>query len=223
VSVNVTVPELLNVTLGVVIVNEPMFPKLLVNVSEDVPVIVPDPEIEPLPVAVIMSIGLEMFAFTRTPPVPPVQVKVMLAVADKVLDSVIAVVLLAESVNTKLAPVEAPLPVIAVVSLRVTLPVVLAVMFWVANVSEPIAPEPVPTFTDVVPDIVPEPVIVPTPVAVIVSMVPDTLALMAMLLLPPLANSVSAPLAVIELVKVIAVVPTAVSVRLKLFPVDGPF
>lgn len=66
----------------------------------------------------------------------------------------------------KLAPVETPLPEIACLSMSVTLPVVLAVMFGVETVKA-IAPEPVSSVTEV-PSGVPAPVIDPLPVAVYV-------------------------------------------------------
>src|ERR1700719_2720752 len=81
----------------------------------------------------------------------------------------------AESVKLILEPVDTPLPVVAVLSTRVTLPVVLAVQLGVAILREPIAPEPLVKAAEVEPVTVPAPVIVPEPVAVIVSTVPETL------------------------------------------------
>src|SRR5271156_5398543 len=61
----------------------------------------------------------------------------------------------AESVKLILLPVETPLPVVAVLSTKVTLPVVLAVQLGVAMFSEPITPEPLVKAAEVEPVTVP--------------------------------------------------------------------
>ena len=61
----------------------------------------------------------------------------------------------AESVKLILLPVEVPLPVVAVLSTKVTLPVVLAVQLGVAIVNEPIAPLPLVNAAEVEPVTIP--------------------------------------------------------------------
>ncbi len=102
------------------------------------------------------------------------------------------------------------------------MPVVLAVMLGVVKVNDPIAPDPDDSPTEVVPVIVPAPVMVPDPVAVMVSAVPEMFAPITTPELVPLATSPSVPVAVIVLVSDIAADAAAVSVRLKLTPVDAP-
>ncbi len=82
-------------------------------------------------------------------------------------------------------------------------------MFGVLKVNGPIAPEPLLKATDVVPVIVPVPVMVPEPVAVIVSTVPETLALITMPLFAPVLIKLRVPVAVIVFVNVIAPAPLA--------------
>ena len=106
-------------------------------------------------------------------------------------------------------------------SVRVTLPLVLAVMLGVATVRAPIAPELESKVTDVEPVIVAEAEIAPLPVAVNETVVPETAALTAMPLLAPVLLKVRVPLAVIGLEMVIAVAAEAVSVKLKLAPVEA--
>jgi len=62
---------------------------------------------------------------------------------------------------------------------------------------------------------------VPEPVAVIVSTVPETLAPRTMQLLVPVVTSDRAPEAVTLLATFIAAAPPAVSVKLKIAPVEG--
>jgi len=107
------------------------------------------------------------------------------------------------------------------VSVRVTLPVVLAVILGVARVSDPIAPELESRVTDVDPVIVDEEASVPLPLALSETAVPETAASIAMPLLAPLFLRVTVPLLVSVLVRVIAVAAEAVSVKLKLAPVEG--
>lgn len=104
------------------------------------------------------------------------------------------------------------------------MPVVLAVTFGVTIFNGPIAPEPLVRVIDVVPVIVAVPVIVPVVDAVNVSTVPDTFP-PAFRRIPPvavLAIRDSVPLAVIELFRVIAVPEAALSVKLKLLPLEIP-
>ena len=103
-----------------------------------------------------------------------------------------------------------------------TLPEVLAERFGVVRVSAPIAPETLLRATEVVPVIVPAPVIAPEVEAVIVSTVPERLAPMAIPPVAVVANSPRVPVAVIVLFRVIAPAPPAVSVKLKLAPVEAP-
>jgi hypothetical protein len=95
VSVRVTLPDVVNVTLGVVIVSEPMFPETLLKVSEIDPVTVPEPLIEPEPVAAKLSVVPETLALIRIPLFMPVVSKVSVPVAVSVLVSVIAFAALA--------------------------------------------------------------------------------------------------------------------------------
>ena len=85
----------------------------------------------------------------------------------------------------------------------------------------PIAPELESKVTDVEPVIVAEAEIAPLPVAVNETVVPETAALTAMPLLAPVLLKVRVPLAVIGLEMVIAVAAEAVSVKLKLAPVEA--
>src|SRR5208283_668915 len=105
---------------------------------------------------------------------------------------------LAESVRDTLLPVETPLPVRAVESVKVTLPVVLKVTLGVARLAKVIAPDVEVKEAEVVPVTVPEPVIEPEPVAVMVSTVPETLALIAIGALVPVLTRARVPLAVME-------------------------
>jgi hypothetical protein len=211
----------LAVRLGVVTVKEPIAPDPLDRVTELVAVIVPVPVMPPDPDAATDVVGPLMLALMAMLLIDPVLVKLKLLAAVIGFVTVIAVVRFAESIRVKLAPLDEPLPVIACVSVNVTTPPVLAVTLGVVSVSDPIAPEPELRFTDVVPVTVPVPVMVPSPEAAIVSAVPDTLALIAMLA-PDGALNKNVPLAVMVLLTVIAVPLEAVSVRLKLAAVDGP-
>ena len=159
-------------------------------------------------------------AFTAIVPlVPACNARVPEAVI--VLPIVMFPVTPALSVKLKLAPVDTPFPVIACVSVKVTAPVVLAVTFGVVSVNDPIAPEPLVNATDVEPLTVAVPVIVPVVDAVIVSAVPDTLPLITMPPVAVVANNPKVPVAVIELLTVIAPAPAAVSVKLNIAPVDA--
>ena len=101
-----------------------------------------------------------------------------------------------------------------------TLPVVLAPRAGVAKVKGPMAAEPLAKAMEVVPVTKPLSVMVPVPVAVIVSTVPETLALMAMGPLSPVSINERAPIAVMVLVMVMP--PAAESVKLKAAPVEAP-
>ena len=101
------------------------------------------------------------------------------------------------------------------------MPDVLAEGFGVVRVRGPIAPEPLLKATEVVPLIVPAPVIAPEVEAVMVSTVPETFAPMTMPPVAVLAISPSVPVAVMVLATLIAPAPAALSVRLKLTPVDA--
>jgi len=161
------------------------------------------------------------FAFTAIAPFVPACIA-SVPEAVIVLPIVILPVAPALSVSEKFAPVDTPLPVIACVSTNVTLPVVLAVTFGVVSVNDPIVPEPVVSATDVVPVTVPVPVIVPVVDAVIVSAVPETLALITIPAVAVVASKLKLLLAVIPLLTVIAPTPAAVSVKLNIAPVDAP-
>ena len=91
------------------------------------------------------------------PPLVPVASRAKVPVAVIVPEVVNAVALAAESVKLILEPVDIPLPVVAVVSTKVTLPVVLAVQLGVAIFNEPIAPLPLVKAAEVVPVTVPAP------------------------------------------------------------------
>ena len=89
------------------------------------------------------------------PPLVPVANRAKVPVAVIVPEVVKAVALAAESVKLILEPVDTPLPVVAVVSTKVTVPVVLAVQLGVAMFSEPIAPEVLVNAAEVEPVTVP--------------------------------------------------------------------
>src|ERR1700719_682451 len=129
----------------------------------------------PAPEAVNVSAVPETLPPRTVPPLVPVDRRANVPAAVIVPEVVNAPAPPAESVKLILLPVDIPLPVVAVVSAKVTLPVVLAVQLGVAILREPIAPEPLVKAAEVEPVTVPAPVIVPEPVAVIVSTVPETL------------------------------------------------
>ena len=222
VSVRVTLPEVFAVTLGVVSVSGPITPEPVLKAIEVEPVIIPAPVMVPVVDAVIVSTVPKRLAPMAIPPEAVVANSPRVPVAVMVLLRVIAPAPAALSVRLKLLPVEAPLPVMVWVSVNVTLPEVFAVMLGVARVSAPITPEPLVKATELVPVIVPAPVMVPVVVAVIVSTVPDTLAAIAMPPVTVVASNERVPVAVIVLLRVIAPAPPAVSVRLKLAPVEAP-
>ena len=138
-SVSVTFPVVFAVTFGVVSVSAPIAPDALVNVTELLPAIMPAPVIEPDPVAIRVSAVPETAAPTTMPLLLPELKSVSVPVATTGLVTFIAVAATAESVKLKLAPDDEPLLTIACVSTTVTLPVVLAVRFGAATVSDPIA------------------------------------------------------------------------------------
>jgi hypothetical protein len=113
-----------------------------------------------------------------------------------------------------LAAVDAPLPVKACKSVMVTLPLVVVVKFGDAIVNGPMVPVAELSVKEVVPVIVPPPVIVSVPVAANVSTVPDTLAPMTIPLFTPVSIKLRVPVAVIVLVILIAVAALAPSVKL---------
>ena len=111
--------------------------------------------IAPEPLAVIVSTVPETLPPNTMPPLVPVARRAKVPVAVIVPEVVKAVALAAESVKLILEPVDIPLPVVAVVSTKVTAPVVLAVQLGVAMFSEPIAPEVLVNAADVEPVTVP--------------------------------------------------------------------
>ena len=111
--------------------------------------------IVPEPLAVIVSAVPETLPPNTIPPLRPVASSANVPVAVIVPEVVNAVALAAESVKLILEPVDTPLPVVAVVSTKVTAPVVLAVQLGVAMFSEPIAPLPLVNAADVEPLTVP--------------------------------------------------------------------
>ena len=107
------------------------------------------------PEAVIVSVVPETLPPITMPPLDPVDSRAKVPEAVIVPEVVNAPAPPAESVNDMLAPVELPLPVVAVLSTKVTLPVVLAVQLGVAMLREPIAPLPLVNAADVEPVTVP--------------------------------------------------------------------
>src|ERR1700683_2843998 len=95
----------------------------------------------PEPLAVIVSTVPETLPPNTIPLLVPVPNRAKVPAAVIVPEVVKAPAPLAESVKLILLPVDTPLPVVAVLSTRVTLPVVLAVQLGVAMFREPIAPE----------------------------------------------------------------------------------
>jgi hypothetical protein len=218
VSVNVTLPVVEAEIIGVESVDV-IVPDPVVSVTAVLPVIVPVPLIEPVPLPAMRTEVPEMPALMVIPLFNVLAVKFNVPVAVIVPVTVIAVPA-AESVKLTLDPVEALLPKIACVSVKVTLPVVVNVTLGVAivNAPEPMAPEPLANFIEVVPDTMPVPDIAPFPVAVMLSTVPETLALTAIPLFAPLAIKVRLPAAEIGLFTVMAVAEEAESVKLKVLP-----
>ena len=157
------------------------------------------------------------------PPFAPVDRRANVPAAVIVPDVVNAPAPPAESVKLILLPVDTPLPVVAWLSTKVTLPVVFAVQLGVAIFNDPISPEPLVNAADVVPVTMPPVcVIVPEPVAVIVSAVPDTLPPSTMPPFAPVDRRANVPAAVIVPDVVNAPAPPAESVKLILLPVDTP-
>jgi hypothetical protein len=214
----VTSPAVLAVMLGVVMLSGPMAPEPESKEIEVEPVMIPEPLIVPAPVAVMVSTVPETLAPMVIGASVPVftKLKVPLAVIELLREMPPE----AESVRLKLPPVDAPLPVMAWESVRVTSPDVLAVMFGVEMLSGPMAPVLERKAIDVVPVTLPEPEIEPAPVAVMVSTVPETLAPTVIGASVPVFTKLRVPLAVIELLREMP--PEAESVRLKLPPVDTP-
>ena len=132
-----TLPLVLTVILGVVIVSGPTLPPLLeLRLTEVVPVIVPLPPM-PLPV-LIDTVGAERFAFRVALAVEP---EVAIRLADVVavigLLSTIAPAAFAVSVRLTVLPEEAAFMVTACESVIVALPVVLKVSAGVLNANGP--------------------------------------------------------------------------------------
>src|SRR5438034_943469 len=127
--------------LGVVKVSGPIAPDPPAKTTAVMPIMLPVPEMVPVPVAVIVSVVPETLALITTPPLVPEAASDKVPVALTELDKVSAPAPLAESIKLKLAPVDAPLPVIACVLVMVTFPVVLAVTFGVDTVSGPMSPD----------------------------------------------------------------------------------
>ena len=93
------------------------------------------------------------------------------------------------------------------------MPVVLAVTFGVTIVNGPIAPEALANVSELVPVTMPVPVIEPEPVAVIVSTVPETLALITMpLFVPVLIKANVLPAVTGPLTVMVDALPVSVSV-----------
>ena len=208
------------VTCGVARVSAPIVPEPESKVRDAEPVMVEEAEIAPAPVAVSETAVPETAELTAMPLLAPLLVKVSVPVAVIVLEMVIAVAAAAVSVKLKLAPVEGSVPVSTWVSVKVTLPVVLAPRAGVAKLNGPMFAEPVAKAMELEPVIVPVAEIMPVPVAVIVSAVPETLALIAMGLLLPVSINARVPVAVMVLV--ILIPPAAESVKLKAAPVEAP-
>ena len=219
-SVKVTLPVVFAPTTGAANVKGPMAAEPLARTREVVPFTEPVAVMVPEPVAVNVSTVPDTLALMAIGLFVPVSINERAPVAVIVLVTVIPPA--ADSVKLKTAAVEAPLPVSACVSVRVTLPALLAARFGVLRVSGPISPEPLLRATEVVPVIVPAPVMFPVVDAVIVSTVPETLAPIVMLPVAVVASNERVPVAVIVLLRVIAPVPPAVSVRLKLAPAEAP-
>ena len=110
----------------------------------------------------------------------------------------------------------------AAMSVIFTAAEVLKARFFVLRFRGPIAPEPLLKAMDVFPLMVALPVIVPDPLAVNVSIAPETGALMAMPLLSPLDVRDNVPPLVRLVLIVSAVAAAAVSVMLILAPVEAP-
>src|ERR1700693_2724614 len=109
----------------------------------------------PVPEAVIVSTVPETLPPRTMPPLVPVDRRARVPVAVMEPEVVSAPAPPAESVKLILLPVDTPLPVVAVVSTKVTLPVVLAVQIGVAILREPIAPEVLVKAAEVEPVAVP--------------------------------------------------------------------
>src|ERR1700721_504297 len=109
----------------------------------------------PEPEAVTVSTVPDALPPRTMPPLVPVESKANVPEAVMVPEVVNAPAPPAESVKLILLPVDIPLPVVAVLSTSVTLPVVLAVQLGVAIAKEPIAPEPLVKVADVEPVTVP--------------------------------------------------------------------
>lgn len=193
----------------------------LPSVTEVEPFTVPDPLMVPDPVGV---------SVTAVPDnVTPVPTVIGLFVPELIKESVeVAVMLLlvtippaAESVKLIVDPVEAPLDVIAVVSVMLTAALVLNVILGVATVEviAPVAPA-ASRVTEVVPPMVPEPVSAPPPVAEILVVVPEIAALRAMLLLFVIERL---PPDVMVFVKVLEAPEVSVIVSPPVPAVDTPF
>src|SRR5580704_9103615 len=105
----------------------------------------------PVPLAVIVSAVPETFPPRTMPPLVPVDRRAKVPAAVIVPEVVSAPAPPAESAKLILFPVDTPLPVVTVVSAKVTLPVVLAVQLGVAMFNEPIAPLPLVKAAEVEP------------------------------------------------------------------------
>lgn len=162
-----------------------------------------------------------MAALITIPALVPVLMRLRVPVVVIVLLIVIAVAVFAWLVRLKLLPVDTPMPVIAWVSIKVTLPVVLAVTFGVAIVSEPIAPLPLVSDTDVGPVIVAGPVILPEPLADMVTVVELLVAALTPIL-PFEPDDVCRTIAFPEMVLEIVIAPLLVNVNVPLVEVRVP-
>jgi hypothetical protein len=205
--------------LGVASPDKLIAPVGLVIETDVVPVIVLKPLIPPEPVAV-SAIAVPVRA-------PPIDIELFVPVSIKDNAPPVALMLLvvvmpplAESVrlNPPVPAVDAPLPVNATESVKVTVPapdsVWLVVIFGVARPDKLIVPVGLVNETEVVPVMVLAPLIPPEPVAVNVIAVPVRAPPIDIGLLVPVSIKDKAPpVALILLVAVIP--PLAESVRLK--------
>lgn len=175
VLVTVALPVVFKVKASVVVLMGPIAPEPLLKLTDEVPTTEPPPVIGPVVEALTMT-----FRPCAVPPLmamPPVAVladSVRVPPAVMLWFRVMAPAPAAVSIKLKLAPVDAKLPVMACESVKVTLPVVLALILGVVSDRGPIKPAPEVSATDVVPVMVPAPVIVPPAEVVIASTVPET-------------------------------------------------
>ena len=192
-------PVVLTDKLDVDVLILPILPDVEVNAIDVDPLNVPaDCVILPEPFALTVSTVPEAFAPRTIPPLVPVANKAKVPLALIEAEVVNAPAPLAESVKLILLPVDAPLPVVACESTKVTFPLVLADQLGVTIFKEPILPEVEDRAIDVVPVNVPAVwVILPEPLALIVSTVPEALAPKLILPLLAVVDIANVPVALI--------------------------